>query len=96
MAWPLTGLEHFDDAHRAAAAWTWLWQCIGLVGIVCGVIKFDIVMFRHAKQVAHPCKIIGSVAVGKQAVVTDAMQALGQYVDQKAADNSCGWSVIVV
>ena len=47
---------------------------------------------RHGEQLASARDIGGAVfAVGEQPVVTDAMQALGQHMDQEAPDKLMRW-----
>ena len=50
---------------------------------------------RHGEQLARPCDIGGAVAIGKQAVVADAMEAVGSTCIRKRRMNSCGASVMV-
>ena len=42
------------------------------------------------EQLASACDVGGAVAVGEQAIVSDAMEALGQHVDQEATDELVG------
>lgn len=44
----------------------------------------------NTKQLAHPGEVLRLHAAREQAVVADAMQALGQCVDQEAADVASG------
>ena len=43
-----------------------------------------------AEQAASQCNVVGPVAIGEEAVVTDAVKSVGQDVDQKAADELVG------
>jgi len=43
-----------------------------------------------AEQPASQCNVVGPVAIGEEAVVTDAVKSVGQDVDQKAADELVG------
>src|ERR1700757_4586196 len=43
-----------------------------------------------AEQAASQCNVVGPVAIGEEAVVTDAVKFVGQDVDQKAADDLVG------
>ena len=45
-------------------------QCAGLIGL----------SGLHGEQVAHLCDALGTIAVGEQAVVADAMEAFRQHV----------------
>ena len=85
MPWRATAFEDLDDDHATAAAWT-----SGLAGIDSGSggLAFR---FCNCEQLTRAGDIVGARAFGEQAVVTDAVQALGQDVDQEAADELvCG------
>jgi hypothetical protein len=41
---------------------------------------------RSTEQLASACDVGGAIAIGEQAVVTDAVEALGQHVHEHAAD----------
>src|ERR1700736_1958664 len=43
-----------------------------------------------AEQLAGQCDVVGPVGVGEQAIVTDAMEPVGQDMDQEAADELVG------
>jgi iron(III) transport system substrate-binding protein len=45
---------------------------------------------RNAEKVAQASDVGGAVSIGKQAIVTDAMEALGEDVDQETADELMG------
>ena len=64
------------DGGRVAGVFVCLWLagCVGLAGRL------------HLKQVVHAREGLASVALGEEAVVTDAMEAVGQDVEEKAAD----------
>ena len=86
--------EDLDDDHAAAAARAGTWQQARLVrrgGLV--VLRLD--ARRHTEQLAGAGDVGGAVAVGEQAVVTDAVEALGQPCIRNRRMNSCGASVIV-
>ena len=51
---------------------------------------------RHGEQLACPRDVGGAIAVGKQPVVADAVEALGQHVHEEAPDELVGGSVIVL
>ena len=55
---------------------------IGCCGLGCIGFRTD----GYGEQLARACDICGSVAAGEQSIVPDAMEALGQDVDQEAAD----------
>src|SRR5579864_8132316 len=45
---------------------------------------------RNGQQLAAECKFAGTMAVGEEAVVPDAMEAIRQGVQQEAADELIG------
>ena len=77
--WCLTWLEDLDDVHRAAAAGAGSGK--GSVNGVGGGLRLG-----HSQQFAGPGQIARLGAAGQEAVVTDAVQAGGQDVDQQAED----------
>jgi hypothetical protein len=83
--------EGLDDDQAATALWAGRWQSARLIGYGGGI---DILLrcaLRHGEQLASMSDIGGAVfAVGEQPVVADAMQALGQNMDQKASDVASG------
>jgi hypothetical protein len=77
--------ESLDDDHAAAAARAWPRQHAGFIdryfgrlGLFCGS--------RQSEQLARVRNVFGSVAVGEQPIVSDAMEARRQHVDQEAPD----------
>ena len=67
--------EDLDDDHLTAAAWTGAGQHAGLIG--CGLLLLGLNNARRStKQLTSACDIGSTIAVGEQAVVTDAMEAL--------------------
>ena len=79
--------EGLDDNHAATAAWAWVWQSAELIGFGVGIDIRLRCALRHGEQLASARDIGGAVfAVGEQPVVTDAMQALGQHMDQESPD----------
>ena len=79
--------EGLDDNHAATAAWAWVWQSAGLIGFGGGIDIRLRCALRHGGQLASASDIGGAVfAVGEQPVVADAMQALGQHMDQESPD----------
>jgi hypothetical protein len=81
--------ESLDDDHAAAAARAWTRQHAGLfergfgrLGLFWGR--------RQGEQLARVRNVSGSVAVGEQPIVSDAMEALRQHVDQEAPDELVG------
>ena len=84
MPWRCTALEDLDDDHATAAAWT-----SRLAGIDGGTGRLA-VRFCNNEQLTGACDVIGAGATGEQAVVTDAVEALRQDVDQESADELAG------
>ena len=56
----------------------------------CGLGGLGLLWRRHREQLASACDVGGAVAVGEQPIVSDAMEALGQHVDQEATDELVG------
>ena len=75
--------EGLDDDHAAAAARAWARQHAGLVGRGFGRFGF-VRMSRHGEQLARVRNVFGAVAVGEQPIVSDAVEALRQHMDQEA------------
>src|SRR4029453_13297718 len=77
-----------DDDHAATAARTWTRQQALLIRG--GLRRFRLFRGRSGEQLASVGDIGGTVCFGKQPVVTDAMQAFWQNVDEEAADELVG------
>ena len=84
----LATAEYLDDAHRAAAVWAWLpegerddlgaWRYIR--------------RWRFRPEQCTDLRDIGLAAcAGQQAVMADAVESVGQHVDQEAADELVRW-----
>src|SRR5258708_3975943 len=82
-------LKSLDDDHAGATARAWTRQHAGLVDRCFGRFGF-FWAGRHGEQLARVGNVFGSVAVGEQPIVPDAMEALRQHVDQKAPDELIG------
>ena len=83
MPWRLTAFKDFNDEHASAATGTWRNGLLDIDGNRCARRRLR---RGHAKQLAGLGEVGGAHAAGEQAMVADALQALGQNVDQKAAD----------
>src|SRR5437660_5564205 len=85
-----TGFEGLDDDHTPAAART----SVPLVVVVTifGAVALAARRRRvgYAEQPAGQCDIACPVAVGEEAIVADAMEPVGQDVDEEAADELVG------
>src|SRR5262245_52788099 len=81
-----TAREGLDDEHTAAAAWTGTRVCtrlarlrdFGLLGLAHGR--------RHCEQLTSACDVGGASAIGEQPIMADAVEALGQHVNEEAPD----------
>src|SRR5580704_8671678 len=89
MLWLAAACKGLDDEHAAAATGAWLQQRGRLIrfikpgrSVALGVWR----AVRRGEQLAGACNVGGAIAVGKESVVTDAMQALGQHVHEEAPD----------
>jgi hypothetical protein len=68
------------DSRRFAGVFVWLWLAVPPAGVVGLAGRLDL------KQVAHAREGLASIALGEETVVTNAMKAVGQGVEEKAAD----------
>ncbi len=84
MPWRCAALEHFDDDHATATAGTA--RLAGIRGSTCGLA----LGLYSDELLADTRDVVGANAFGQQPVVADAMQALGQHVDEEAADELVG------
>ena len=80
----MSALEGLDDDHATATVWARLGEGrrFGVLGGV-GVLGLG---GRHGEQFAGTDDVAGAPAIGKEAVVSDAVEALGQDVDKEASD----------
>src|ERR1700757_370603 len=81
------GLESLDDEHAAAAARAR--TCERLFWIVLAGFLGRILLSRRwgeVQELAHGVNRFGAIAAGEQAIVAYAVEALGQDVDEEAAD----------
>src|SRR5262245_40385624 len=84
------GIEGHDGDHPPAAARASIAACV--------VASIFVVIARPARrswvgygeEPACQCNVVGPVGIGEEAVVTDAMQSVGQDMDQEAADELVG------
>ena len=78
--------EGLDDDHAAAATWTCRLVVIRSISIG----RFALRLWPN-EQFADARDVVGAGGLGQQAVVTDAVEALGQDVDEESADELvCG------
>jgi hypothetical protein len=84
VAWLAAGLEGLDHEHATATARTRLGEHLRRRRIV-----LDRLLGHRrgqTQELARPRDRLGAVGAGEQAIVADAMEALGQHVDEEAAD----------
>ena len=84
MAWLAAGREGLDDEHAAATARTRLGEWLRRRRI-----DLDRLLGHRrgqTEELACSRDRLGAIAGGEQAVVTDAMEAVGQDVEEKATD----------
>ena len=72
--------EGFDDDHASAAAWAWGSGIVGFDRCGCGHGRGD------PEQLAGVFEVSLAGGASEQAVMTDAVEALRENVDQEAAD----------
>src|SRR5882762_33293 len=84
MPWRCAALEDLDDDHATAAAWT---SRLAGLGGGSGVLGLGV---GNGEQLTRPRDVICARAAGEQAVVADAVEAVRQDVDEKAADELAG------
>ena len=78
--------EDLNDDHAATATRARCWQHTRLIGLG-GSVRLRLRhVRRHGEQFAGPRNVGAAIAIGEQPVVTDAMQAVGQHVDQEPPD----------
>ena len=79
-------LERLDDLHASAAARAGrrMVAIHWIVGVV-ALVRRRRGDRGHIQQLAAQGKLLGTVAVGEQAIVTNAMEAIGQNVQEEPA-----------
>ena len=95
MLWLAAARESLDDDHAATAARTWTRQHAGFVDRCFGRVGFFWAR-RHGKQLARVRDVCSSVGVTEQPIMSDAVEALRQHVDQEAPDELVVGNVIVL
>ena len=78
--------ESFENSHAAAAASTrWLFL-VGAANILV-IITFAIRRHkRHTKQLATKRELVSAMAVGKKAVMTNALESVREDVEEETTD----------
>src|SRR5437870_7475145 len=84
------GFEGLDNDHTPAAAGTSapLFAFVTTIGAAALAARRG--WLGYAEELAGHCDIGGAVGIGEEAVMTDAVEPVGQYVDQEAADELVG------
>jgi hypothetical protein len=80
------GRKGLDDDHATATARTRMRGGRRLVGTA--VVVREGLRFWHGEQLARSRKVFRARRLGQKSVVTNAMEALRQDVDEEAADNA--------
>ncbi len=71
----MTGLEDFDDAHGSATSGTE--QPVGRSGVVVVVVVVGVLRGINAEELSNFDQVLGALPVGKQAVVSNAVEPVG-------------------
>ena len=71
----MTGLEDFDDAHGSATRGTE--QPVGRSGVVSVVVVVGVLRGFDAEEFSGFDQVLGALPVGKQAVVSNAVEPVG-------------------
>src|SRR6202023_758672 len=84
------GFEGLDNDHTPAAAGTSapLFAFVTTIGAAALAARRGWV--GEAEEPTGQCDVVGPVGVGEEAVVTDAVEPVGQHMDQEAADELVG------
>ncbi len=82
----LPGRDCVDDDQLAATTWAWQRQCADRFHFITGAVVVVLIGCAHTEQLPDPGDIGCTVAVSEEAIVTDAVVASGQDVDQEPAD----------
>src|SRR2546423_1690820 len=83
-------LEGLDDDHAAAAARARMREWLRLAGVGAGGAGRVVLGLWNGEQFAGSGDVVGAGTVGEQSVVADAVEAVRQDVDEKAADELAG------
>ncbi len=81
VSWFLSGLEGLDDDHGSAAARTGLCEACRLIGLGGG---FGLVLWcRQVEQLTRPGEVLDAPAIGKKAIMANAVEAQRQDVNEE-------------
>jgi hypothetical protein len=78
MTWLAAGFESLDDEHAAAATWARACERLFRIGLAV-LLGHSLLSSRRdeVQELAHGLDCFGAIAAGEQAVVADAVEALG-------------------
>src|SRR6516164_10784192 len=75
------GFEDLNDDHPAAAARTRMRECLRLTVTGAVSVTGGILWWRHVEQPPRSCEVFRAPAIGEEAVVSNAVETVGQNVD---------------
>jgi hypothetical protein len=78
--------DRVDDDQLSAATRAWQSEETDLFHCVTGVFVVVLLGCAHSEQLPDPGDVSGTVSISEEAIVTDAVLALWQKVDQEPAD----------
>jgi len=78
-------IKGFNDLHAAAAARARRWFVVGGAQLVVFIVVAIHRRRGHSEQASAEYELVGAMAVGQEAVVPNAMEAIRQYVEEEAA-----------
>ena len=84
--WRRAAFKGFDQDHASAAAGAWCWLRWFFGGLLGRYFAWRSRRRRDAKQCAGFGDVFDAASISEQTVVPDAMKAVGQNMQQKAAD----------
>ena len=100
MPWCFAAREPLDDGHLSAAARAGALLRLGFLRVIFGwCLRIGIDGFygldrnyrwRGEQQFAGASDVLGPLAAGEQAIVTNAVEACGQHMDQETTDELVG------
>src|ERR1700746_3285136 len=79
-------LEGLDDDHAAAAAGTWIGRDLRPPAPTTAAGVVGLRLWRgHVEQLTGAGDVLDAPAIGEEAVMADAMEAIGEHVEKEAA-----------
>ena len=79
------GFESLDDDHTRAAARTNIPLFVFVTTVRAIAVSARGSWVWYAEELTGQCDVVGPVGIGEEAVVTDAVEPVGQHMDQEAA-----------